>query len=158
MQRLAYLQGFDVNMVGCLVHAVPSMHIACEFLSELINQPSLPEQVFGVALTTHLAETYPMQATLVAAVQCTMRIRQSASSYNRDLAICSLPYLARLARVFPSDLTEDIVGVLVALGSSSKQIWHAESQKSVSLDWYVDSVFGEICRSNIVQDVFLTHR
>jgi integrator complex subunit 2 len=65
--KLVNFQGYNHSLISVLVIGIPSMHVCIDFLEELMMQPSLEKQVFGVLLTGHLATRYPIPKMLTAA-------------------------------------------------------------------------------------------
>ena len=45
MVKLVHFQGYPIQLLPMMVSGVPSMHIALDFLSELLAQPQLEKQV-----------------------------------------------------------------------------------------------------------------
>lgn len=60
MIKLIHFQGYPTPLLPIMVGGVPSMHICLEFLPELIHQPQIEKQIFGVQLAAHLIEKYPL--------------------------------------------------------------------------------------------------
>ena len=58
------LQGYPLELIGPVVRGVPSMHIATDWIPELLQLPDLEKQMFALELTGHLALQNAMPSTL----------------------------------------------------------------------------------------------
>lgn len=58
--KIVHLQGYPEELLPVTVYAIPSIHIALEFLPELLNQAQVERQVFAIKLAGHLIEKYTL--------------------------------------------------------------------------------------------------
>lgn len=58
--KLVHLQGYPDELLPVTVYGIPSIHIALDFLPELLNQPLIERQIFAVKLAGHLIEKYTL--------------------------------------------------------------------------------------------------
>lgn len=58
--KLVHLQGYPEELLPVTVYGIPSIHIALDFLPELLNQPQVERQIFGIKLSGHLIEKYTL--------------------------------------------------------------------------------------------------
>ncbi|KAI9355128.1 integrator complex subunit 2 [Zopfochytrium polystomum] len=61
--KLLHFQGYPPHLIPLLVSKVPSMHVCFEFIPELVAQPQLDKQLFGVQLASALVDKYPLPAS-----------------------------------------------------------------------------------------------
>ncbi|ORZ21065.1 integrator complex subunit 2-domain-containing protein [Absidia repens] len=67
LTKTLHFQTYAANLIPMMIEYIPSMYIAFNFLPELIRQPQIEKQVFGVLLGCHLCEKYPMESYLALA-------------------------------------------------------------------------------------------
>ncbi len=60
LMKLVHFQGYHPQLLPIVVFGVHSMHICLDFLPELLNQPFLERQIFGIKLAGYLVEKYPL--------------------------------------------------------------------------------------------------
>ncbi|KAJ3225957.1 Integrator complex subunit 2 [Chytriomyces hyalinus] len=58
--KLLHFQGYRDDLIDVTVEGIASMHVCFEFIGELLAQPQLEKQVFGVQLACKLCVKYPI--------------------------------------------------------------------------------------------------
>lgn len=76
LAKLLHFQTYDPKLLPIIVNGVDSIHICMDFLLELLSQPQLEKQVFGVQLAAYLCEKYPLPRCTEIACAAINRIRQ----------------------------------------------------------------------------------
>ncbi|EDV29323.1 uncharacterized protein TRIADDRAFT_18353 [Trichoplax adhaerens] len=117
--KLVHFQSYPSELISMMVAGVPSMHVCLDFIPELINQPQLDKQLFGISLASHLAIHYPLQKSMDVANQIlehvTLMLSVLPANALNQLIRTVLPALARFGYAFPP-MCEDIVSLLLQCG------------------------------------------
>jgi integrator complex subunit 2 len=114
MMKLVHFQGYDPALLPTTVSAIPSMHICLDFLPELLAQPQLEKQIFGIKLAGQLIQQYPLPRSVEVGRVVVSKVRglygatDDAGAMLREV----LPALVQLARAFPEFLAEEILSFL----------------------------------------------
>ncbi|KAJ8957873.1 hypothetical protein NQ318_001869 [Aromia moschata] len=103
--KLVHFQTYPSELLDVVIRGVPSMHICLDFLQELMQQPSLTKQIFGVQLLSHVSLQYALPKSLNLRFERGTKVR---------LFRPVLPALVRISEAFPP-LIDDIVNLLVQL-------------------------------------------
>ncbi|XP_050502196.1 integrator complex subunit 2 [Diabrotica virgifera virgifera] len=116
--KLVHFQTYPSELIEIVVKGVPSMHISLDFLQELMQQPSLNKQIFGIQLLSYISLQYALPKSLnlcVTALNLLYALIGGLSSGQRvKLFKPVLPALVRISEAFPP-LTEDILNLLMQL-------------------------------------------
>ncbi|XP_072383743.1 integrator complex subunit 2 [Diabrotica undecimpunctata] len=116
--KLVHFQTYPSELIEIVVKGVPSMHISLDFLQELMQQPSLNKQIFGIQLLSYISLQYALPKSLnlcVTALNLLYALLGGLSSGQRvKLFKPVLPALVRISEAFPP-LTEDILNLLMQL-------------------------------------------
>jgi integrator complex subunit 2 len=115
--KLVNFQGYNHSLISVLVVGIPSMHVCIDFLGELMMQPSLEKQVFGVLLTGHLATRYPIPKMLTAARVALGKMHELAHADVATREAFFLPTFGTLVRIctaFPM-LSESTIELLLKI-------------------------------------------
>ncbi|CAH1111870.1 unnamed protein product [Psylliodes chrysocephalus] len=116
--KLVHFQTYPSELIEIVVKGVPSMHICLDFLQELMQQPSLNKQIFGIQLLSHISLQYALPKSLnlcVLSLNLLYALLGGVSSTQRiKLFNPVLPALVRISEAFPP-LTEDIINLLMQL-------------------------------------------
>ncbi|XP_066297734.1 integrator complex subunit 2-like [Branchiostoma lanceolatum] len=118
LTKLTHFQGYPTELLPVTVAGVPSMHICMDFIPELLSQPQLEKQIFGIQLTSHLAHQFALPrmlslARLAVNVSSTLMTVLPSDS-RQKFCLATLPALVRICRAFPP-LTQDVVSMLLQL-------------------------------------------
>eukprot|EP00058_Branchiostoma_floridae_P020274 XP_002605764.1 hypothetical protein BRAFLDRAFT_114421 [Branchiostoma floridae] len=118
LTKLTHFQGYPTELLPVTVAGVPSMHICMDFIPELLSQPQLEKQIFGIQLTSHLAHQFALPrmlslARLAVNVASTLMTVLPSDS-RQKFCLATLPALVRICRAFPP-LTQDVVSILLQL-------------------------------------------
>eukprot|EP01027_Heterolobosea_sp_BB2_P007781 GEZU01011553.1.p1 GENE.GEZU01011553.1~~GEZU01011553.1.p1 ORF type:complete len:132 (-),score=29.42 GEZU01011553.1:29-424(-) len=90
LAKLVHFQTYDSSLLPITVTGIDSIHICLDFLIELIEQPQVEKQVFGVQLASYICEKYPLPRSLPVARTALNRIHQFSSNASlRDAAIAT---------------------------------------------------------------------
>ncbi|XP_065566759.1 integrator complex subunit 2-like isoform X2 [Artemia franciscana] len=133
--KLVHFQGYPLDLISVAVEGIPSMHICLDFIPELLAQPNLEKQVFGINLMSHLCiqyalpKSYSMARLSINVLATLIPILQA--NQRRQLIEPALPSLVRIGSVFPT-LREDIADIYVQIG----QITISELSISNSLKFH----------------------
>ncbi|KAI8848539.1 integrator complex subunit 2 [Chytridium lagenaria] len=109
---------YEMGLIPIAVAEIHSMHVCFEFIPELLAQPQYEKQVFGIFLSAHLFEKYPLPASLALARDIVLpRIHGILRSVipaktKRELVVEGL---TKIARGFPS-LASSILGIIEDAG------------------------------------------
>ncbi|KAJ8981975.1 hypothetical protein NQ317_002149 [Molorchus minor] len=154
--KLVHFQTYPSELLDVVIRGVPSMHICLDFLQELMQQPSLNKQIFGIQLLSHVSLQYALPKSLnlcVTALNLLYALLGGISSAQRvKLFKPVLPALVRISEAFPP-LTEDIVNLLMQLAKI------CESQASLAS--HFDAHLGkglEIASQDSIELCELTQR
>nr|XP_023017810.1 integrator complex subunit 2 [Leptinotarsa decemlineata] len=116
--KLVHFQTYPSELLEVVIKGVPSMHICLDFLQELMQQPSLSKQIFGIQLLSHISLQYALPKSLnlcVLALNLLYALLGGISSAQRvKLFKPILPALVRISEAFPP-LTDDIINLLMQL-------------------------------------------
>ncbi|XP_018573102.1 integrator complex subunit 2 isoform X2 [Anoplophora glabripennis] len=116
--KLVHFQTYPCELLEIVVRGVPSMHICLDFLQELMQQPSLVKQIFGIQLLSHVSLQYALPKSLnlcVMALNLLYALLGGVSSGQRvKLFKPVLPALVRISEAFPP-LTDDIINLIMQL-------------------------------------------
>ncbi|KAG5897826.1 hypothetical protein JTB14_011826 [Gonioctena quinquepunctata] len=116
--KLVHFQTYPSELLEVVVKGVPSMHICLDFVQELMQQPSLNKQIFGIQLLSHISLQYALPKSLnlcVTALNLLYALLGGVSSAQRvKLFKPVLPALVRISEAFPP-LTDDIINLLMQL-------------------------------------------
>ncbi|KAI8061194.1 integrator complex subunit 2 [Gongronella butleri] len=86
--KAVHFQTYAIHLIPMMVDLVPSLFTMTNFLPELLRQPYIEKQVFGVLLGCHLCERYPLESTLALAEKCLLprlfKIAVAPSSVEPD--------------------------------------------------------------------------
>ncbi|CAH1986857.1 unnamed protein product [Acanthoscelides obtectus] len=116
--KLVHFQTYPSELLEVVIKGVPSMHICLDFLHELMQQPSLNKQIFGIQLLSHVSLQYALPKSLnlcVTALNLLYALLGGLSSSQRvKLFKPVLPALVRMSEAFPP-ITDDIINLLTQL-------------------------------------------
>eukprot|EP01134_Creolimax_fragrantissima_P004885 CFRG4885T1 len=116
--KLVHFQTYADDLLPLTVSGIPSMHMCMSFIPELISQPDVDQQIFGVLLASHLAFQYPVGQN-VAAIRAVLTFLQhniSLSSPDRTrILVKCLPVLPRFCETLPS-IVHECIALLVSTG------------------------------------------
>lgn len=116
--KLVHFQTYPSELLEVIIKGVPSMHICLDFLQELMQQPNLSKQIFGIQLLSHISLQYALPKSLnlcVTALNLLFALLGGISSSQRiKLFKPVLPSLIRISEAFPP-LIDDIVNLLMQL-------------------------------------------
>ncbi|XP_022248205.1 LOW QUALITY PROTEIN: integrator complex subunit 2-like [Limulus polyphemus] len=117
--KLIHFQGYPSKLLPITVTSIPSMHICLDFIPELLSQPQLEKQVFGIELTSYLCQQYAIPKSLSIARLCISVVHTLLgvipSERRPQLILPALPAIVRMCKAFPP-LFEDVVALLLQLG------------------------------------------
>lgn len=119
LAKLVHFQGYPQKALALTVPGVPSMHICLDFVPELLSQPDVDKQIFGVDLISHLSIQYALPRSYSIArlaVNVLSTLLSVLSQEERDELFPSvLDALSRFCKAFPP-LIEDVVSLLLQYG------------------------------------------
>jgi integrator complex subunit 2 len=75
LAKLIHFQTYDISLLPIAVDGIGSIHICMDFLQELLSQPQLEKQVFGIQLASYICEKYPLQRCIDIACAALDRFR-----------------------------------------------------------------------------------
>ncbi|KAL6077611.1 Integrator complex subunit 2 [Balamuthia mandrillaris] len=115
MLKLVHFQGYRVDLLPITVLGIPSMHVCLEFLPELLSQPQVEKQIFGVHLAAHLIEKYPLPKSLEVARMVLHKLRTVRATMDDapSFLLQTISCLPKLVAAFPTFLAEEAVAFLV---------------------------------------------
>lgn len=166
--KLVHFQTYPSELLEVIIKGVPSMHICLDFLQELMQQPNLNKQIFGIQLLSHISLQYALPKSLnlcVMALNLLCALLGGVSSTQRiKLFKPVLPALVRISEAFPP-LTDDIVNLLMQLSrvceSQASLASHFDahlgkgleiaSQESKELCELTQQTFSEILDKSVLQ-------
>lgn len=61
LAKILHFQTYPIELIPIMVDLIPSLYIVLGFIPELIRQPQIEKQVFGILLACHLCEKYPLE-------------------------------------------------------------------------------------------------
>ena len=112
LSKLVCWQTFKLDQIEGVVNGVPSLHVACKFTTNMLQQPSIQKQLFAVCLLSYLAVQYPIQQTLQACNEMLQWAISQTSQLSTLWTLLSLESLVRISRAFPP-LADPISRLLV---------------------------------------------
>ena len=112
LSKLVCWQTFNLSQIEGVVNGVPSLHVACKFTTNMLQQASLQKQLFAVCLLSHLAVQYPIQQTLQACNEMLQWAISQTSQLSTLWTLLSLGSLVRISKAFPP-LADPITRLLV---------------------------------------------
>eukprot|EP00094_Tigriopus_californicus_P007823 TCALIF_07534-PA protein Name:"Similar to Ints2 Integrator complex subunit 2 (Mus musculus)" AED:0.04 eAED:0.04 QI:98/0.83/0.85/1/1/1/7/109/1177 len=119
LAKLVHFQGYPQRALALTVPGVPSMHICLDFVPELLSQPDVDKQIFGVDLISHLSIQYALPRSYSIArlaVNALSTLLSVLSQEERNELFPSvLDALPRFCKAFPP-LIEDVVSLLLQYG------------------------------------------
>jgi integrator complex subunit 2 len=60
LMKMVHQQGYPDELLPVTVYGIPSIHVALEFLPELLSQAQPERLVFAIKLAGHLIEKYTL--------------------------------------------------------------------------------------------------
>jgi len=112
LSKLVCWQTFKLSQIEGVVNGVPSLHVACKFSTNMLQQASLQKQLFAVCLLSHLAVQYPIQQTLQACNEMLQWAISQTSQQSTLWTLLSLESLVRISKAFPP-LVDPITRLMV---------------------------------------------
>ncbi|KAL0485813.1 hypothetical protein AKO1_004115 [Acrasis kona] len=79
LAKLIHFQTYNPSLIETTVEYISSIHVCMDFLPELMSQPQIERQVFGVELASRLCEKYPLQRCVELARLAISRMRKMAN-------------------------------------------------------------------------------
>ncbi|KAF5297030.1 hypothetical protein FQA39_LY12244 [Lamprigera yunnana] len=146
LAKLIHFQGYPSALLNVTIQGIPSMHICLDFLLELMQQPSINKQVFGIQLLSHLSIQYALPKSLNLCVTALNLLYALLGAISAKQGIKlfkdTLPALVLISEAFPP-LVEDIVQFLIQLSRVCR------SQASVA-SYFHDHLMwdSDICESD----------
>ncbi|GMT08896.1 hypothetical protein PFISCL1PPCAC_193, partial [Pristionchus fissidentatus] len=121
--KLVLWQMLPLHLLPTLVNSIPSLHIALEYVSEMLASPDLQRRLFAVALTAQISHKYRIVQSaktmeLVIDVLNTM-LRVCPTAVHLRLLQGVLQWLQQTVEVFPQ-LAGDIGQILLASSAIAK--------------------------------------
>ncbi|KAG1673893.1 Integrator complex subunit 2 [Nymphon striatum] len=125
LAKLVHFQGYPRELIPMAVSGIPSMHICLDFIPELLGQPQIEKQAFGIELISHLSLKYALPKALSIARLAVQVLSTLISVLSTDkhceVFAPLLPALVRICQAFPP-LCEDVVNFLLQLGCVSSSL------------------------------------
>ncbi|KAK7483426.1 hypothetical protein BaRGS_00025366 [Batillaria attramentaria] len=118
LAKLIHFQGYPKELLPLMVSGVPSMHICLDFIPELLGQPQVEKQVFGIQLLAALCGQYGLPKSLNVA-KLAINVMFTLLTAYESSACCQLfvetvPSLLLMCRAFPP-LCEDATSLLTQI-------------------------------------------
>ncbi|KAI9279177.1 integrator complex subunit 2-domain-containing protein [Sporodiniella umbellata] len=113
LAKILHFQTYSTDLIPMVVELIPSLYIILGFIPELIRQPQVEKQVFGILLTCHLCEKYPLENYLATAEKHVlprlMKIAFPITKEGQPATACipseslvkAIPGFVHLSRAFP---------------------------------------------------------
>lgn len=132
--KLVHFQGYPIELLPVTVAGIPSMHICLDFICELVNQPQLEKQLFGIQLASYLCLQFPLPKAMGVARYILSRLSSLLAtlpaSKRASFFTPTLPTLVRFCRAFPP-LCDEATSFLLELGRVAAS--HASASAGFSL-------------------------
>ncbi|XP_076453054.1 integrator complex subunit 2-like [Babylonia areolata] len=116
LAKLLHFQGYASELLAPMVAGVPSMHICLDFIPELLGQPQVEKQIFGIQLLGELCTQYALPKTMNVARLAINILFTLLSAYESsvwcEVFLKTVPWLVLMCRAFPP-LCEDVTSLLV---------------------------------------------
>lgn len=129
-----HFQGYPIELLPVTVAGIPSMHICLDFICELVNQPQLEKQLFGIQLASYLCLQFPLPKAMGVARYILSRLSSLLAtlpaSKRASFFTPTLPTLVRFCRAFPP-LCDEATSFLLELGRVAAS--HASASAGFSL-------------------------
>ncbi|OAD69143.1 hypothetical protein PHYBLDRAFT_149543 [Phycomyces blakesleeanus NRRL 1555(-)] len=61
LAKILHFQTYAIELIPMVVAMIPSIYIVLSFVPELVRQPQMHKQVFGILMACHLCEKYPLE-------------------------------------------------------------------------------------------------
>ncbi|KAL8620230.1 hypothetical protein ACOMHN_064989 [Nucella lapillus] len=118
LAKLLHFQGYPSELLGPMVAGVPSMHICLDFIPELLGQPQVEKQIFGIQLVAELCTRYALPKTMDVARLAINILFTLLSAYENsvwcEVFVQTVPWLVLICRAFPP-LCDDVTSLLIQL-------------------------------------------
>ncbi|KAG1171848.1 hypothetical protein G6F70_006707 [Rhizopus microsporus] len=113
LAKILHFQTYPIELIPIMVDLIPSLYIVLGFIPELIRQPQIEKQVFGILLACHLCEKYPLENYLMTAEKHVLprllKIAFPVTKEGQPSTVCvpseflikAIPGFVHLARAFP---------------------------------------------------------
>ncbi|KAI9031806.1 integrator complex subunit 2-domain-containing protein [Phycomyces nitens] len=113
LAKILHFQTYAIELIPMVVAMIPSIYIVMSFVPELVRQPQMHKQVFGILMACHLCEKYPLENYLEMVEHHVLpRLLRVAFPPSRDGAqptVCvpseplvqAIPGFIHLAKAFP---------------------------------------------------------
>ncbi|KAJ3414200.1 Translation initiation factor 1A [Chytridiales sp. JEL 0842] len=128
--KMLHFQGYPEELLPLTVSSIASMHVCFDFIPELLAQPQLSKQLFGIKLAALLCEKYPLPNSMKLAKEVLMpKIYNMCKTNTQGIILAGdamdtqpprldstvvqqvLPLIVNLGRAFPSFV--DLLKVLL---------------------------------------------
>ncbi|KAM9348084.1 integrator complex subunit 2 [Symphorus nematophorus] len=117
--KLVHFQGYPQALLPLTVAGIPSIHICLDFIPELLAQPQLEKQIFGIQLLSYLCTQYALPKSLsvarlaISVMGTLLTVLTRAKRFSFFMPI--LPCLVSFCQAFPP-LYDDVAALLVQVG------------------------------------------
>ncbi|KAI7862993.1 integrator complex subunit 2-domain-containing protein, partial [Spinellus fusiger] len=113
LAKILHFQTYAIDLIPMVVAMIPSIYIVLSFVPELVRQPQVHKQVFGILMACHLCEKYPLENYLEMAehhvLPRLLRVAFPPSRDGKQAAACvpsepllqAIPGFVHLAKAFP---------------------------------------------------------
>jgi len=149
MIKLIHFQEYNSSLLPITTQGIPSMHICIDFLPELISQPQIEKQIFGIKLAAYLIELYPMPKSLAVARQIINHLRNARMYTDNTPFLPVLPCLIQICSAFPN-LTEEVTDLLLELQTVASTNLRTLTKIS-QLELEVRKTFASIVKKVIIK-------
>ncbi|XP_076024838.1 integrator complex subunit 2 [Genypterus blacodes] len=117
--KLVHFQGYPQALLPLTVAGIPSIHICLDFIPELLAQPQLEKQIFGIQLLSYLCIQYALPKSLsvarlaISVMGTLLTVLTRAKRFSFFMP--TLPCLVAFCQAFPP-LYDDVAALLVQVG------------------------------------------
>ncbi|KAJ3400204.1 Integrator complex subunit 2 [Chytriomyces hyalinus] len=95
--KLVHFQGYRDELIDVTVEGIASMHVCFEFIAELLSQPQLEKQVFGIQLACKLCVKYPIPNSHNLALTILVPKMMALSNQIEDTVAVGIPVMPQQA-------------------------------------------------------------